>query len=418
MLKQSKIALAIAGILGGTSFSAMADGVPGGSMSLNPAFNIVMEGRYVDQDEAHFSLPGFQTADAFDHLGVYENGFSAGHNEINMGGTINDDTSGVISFAVENHDGESAIDLEEAYVQTESLGNGVTVKAGQFYSHIGILNTMHEHRQDFANASLVYIGMFAGHLSNTGVQLRWEQAGDLNVKVGAEVSTGASYPGGHNEDNNKGLTLFAKVGGNIGGNSSWNAGVSSYSSEFDARHTGGHHAGGGEEFEIEMGEVDVRGLDFEYLFSPNGKGNTGELKVSMEYYMRDENGTAMFTDALGEVAEADYDGEQSGYYVAAVYRFMDQWRVGLRFDHLESDNSFSNFDGDADGNTTAILLADFEDESRLISDREPERTTLMVDYAPNHNTTLRAQLMKDEVGAEKEDRIYLQYIVAIGGHGH
>jgi hypothetical protein len=234
------------------------------------------------------------------------------------------------------------------------------------------------------------------------------------------VSTGASYPGGHNEDNNNGLTLFAKVGGNIGGNSSWNAGISSFSSEFDVRHTGGHHAGGDEEFELEMGEVDVKGVDVEYIFSPNGKGKTGELKISMEYFVREEEGGAMLTleNQAGPfadgVAEAEYDGEQSGYYVAAVYRFMPMWRVGLRFDHLESDNSFSNFDP----GTTLMTQADFEDESRLISDREPERTTLMVDYAPNHNTTLRAQFMKDEVGAEKEDRIYLQYIVAIGGHGH
>jgi phosphate-selective porin len=181
MLKRTKIAVTIAGLLGVTSFSAIADGVPGGSMQNNPAFNVVLEGRYVDQDESHFSLPGFQAHDSFEHLGVYENGFSAGHNEINMGGTINDDISGVISFALESHDGESSVDLEEAYVESESLGNGVTVKAGQFYSHIGILNTLHEHRQDFANASLVYIGMFAGHLSNTGVQLRWEQAGDFNI---------------------------------------------------------------------------------------------------------------------------------------------------------------------------------------------------------------------------------------------
>jgi len=418
MLKKSSIALAIAGTLGVTSFNSYADGVPGGSMQNNPAFNVVMEGRYVDQDEAHFSLPGFQGADAFDHLGTFENGFSAGHNEINMGGTVTEDTSGVISFAVENHDGESSIDLEEAYVETTALGNGVTVKAGQFYSHIGLLNTKHEHRQDFANASLVYIGMFAGHLSNTGVQLRYEQAGDIGFAVGVEASTGADYPGGHNEDNNGGLTLFAKASGDIGSKSSWSAGVSSYSSDFDARHTGGHHAGGGEEFEIEAGSVKVTGVDLEYVFSPNGKGESGELKISMEYYMRDEDGEAMFTDALGEVASADYDGEQSGYYVAAVYRFMPKWRVGLRFDHLESDNSFSNYDGDVDANTTSILLADFEDESRLISDREPERTTLMVDYAPNHNTTLRAQYMQDDVGAETEDRIYLQYIVAIGGHGH
>ena len=418
MLKKSSIAFAIAGTLGVISFNSYADGVPGGSMQNNPAFNVVMEGRYVDQDEAHFTLPGFQSADAFDHLGAFESGFTTGHNEINMGGTITEDTSGVISFAVENHDGESSIDLEEAYVQTEALGNGAVVKVGQFYSHIGLLNTVHEHRQDFANAPLAYIGMFGGHLVDTGVQLRWEQAGDLNINVGAEITSGTSYPGGHSEDNNEGLVLFAKIGGDIGSKSSWSAGLSSYSSDFDERHTGGHHADTGEEFAIEAGSVKVTGVDLQYVFSPNGKGESGELKISMEYFMRDEDGEAMFTDAGGDIASAEYDGEQTGYYIAAVYTFMPKWRVGLRFDHLDSDNAFSNFDGDVDANTTAIALADFEDESGLITSHEPERTTLMVDYSPNHNTTIRAQYMQDDVGAETEDRIYLQYVVAIGGHGH
>ena len=419
MLKKSSSALAVASVLGVISFSAYADGgVPGGSMQHNPAFNFVLEGRYVDQDEAHFELPGFQATNHTDELGVYENGISSGHNEINMGGTISDDTSGYISFAVESHDGETNVELEEAYIESSALGNGVNFKVGEFYSHAGILNRLHEHRQDFANPALVYIGMFDGHLSDSGVQLRWDQVNDgLSYSLGVEATSGASYPGGHTEDKNGGLTLFAKVSGSIGSNQSWSAGLSSHSSEFDERHTGGH-ADTGEEFELEAGTVDVRGIDLEYVFSPNGKGKSGELKISMEYFVRDEDGEAMFTDAVGDQASAEYEGEQSGYYIAAVYRFMPQWRVGLRFEHLESDNSFSNYDGDADGNTTGILQADFEDESRLISDHEPERTTLMVDYAPNHNSVIRAQFMKDEAGDEKEDRIYLQYIVAIGGSGH
>ena len=411
MFNKSRLVLAVLGM--GIGANVYADGVPGDSMSHNPAFNVVMEGRYVDQDASHFSLPGFQATDAFDHYGTFENGFSTGHNEVNIGAHITHETSGVLSFAIESHDGETNVDLEEAYVDTKALGNDISVKAGQFYSSIGNQNILHEHRQDFANVSLVYLGIFGGHLVDTGLQARWEQQGGMNAQLGVEVTTGSEYPGGHNEDNNAGLAVFAKISGDLGSTSSWNAGVSMYSTDFDERHSGGHHATAGEEYATENGSVDVTGVDVEYFFSPNGKGHSGELKISMEYFMKDEDGEGAFTNVDG-TATADYDGEQSGYYIAAVYRFMPKWRVGVRFDHLESDNSFSNYDA----GTTVLTQAEFEDESRLISNHDPERSTIMVDYAPNHNSVVRAQFMKDDVGMDSEDRIYLQYIVAIGGHGH
>lgn len=414
MSKNNKFILCLLAIMGGAASNVMASGVPGDSMSHNPALNVVLEGRYVNQDETHFSLPGFQATEAFDHMGIYETGFSTGHNSVNAGANLTEHTSGTISFSVESHDGNSSVDLEEAFVETKALGNGVMVKAGQFYSGIGSQNVVHGHAQDFANVSLVYLAMFGGHLSDTGVQLRWENPGNMNFNFGIEKTTGASYPGGHNEDNNAGTTAFAKIGGVVGDRSSWNGGVSIFKSDFDARHTEGHHAGSDEEFEIENGSVTVTGIDLEYIFSPNGKGKSGELKVSAEYFKRDEDGEAMFTDLVGS-ADAEYEGEQSGYYIAAVYRFMPKWRVGIRFDHIESDNSFSNIDLGTSGLAT---VQDFEDESRLIADDDPERTTLMVDYAPNHNSVIRLQYMQDNSGHEKVNRTYLQYVVALGGHGH
>ncbi|WP_455208892.1 outer membrane beta-barrel protein [Kaarinaea lacus] len=412
MFKKTKIAVAVMGV-GLTASAVYADGVPGHSMSHNPAFNVVLEGRYVDQDHTHFALPGFQATEAFEHYGTFPSGFSTGHNEINMGADITPDTSGVLSFSIEYHDGETAVDLEEAYVDTKALGKGFWIKAGHYYSHIGNLNRVHEHRQDFANQSLVYLGMFGGHLADTGAQLRWEQEGGLNLKLGAEVSTGAEYPGGENIDNNNGMALFAKIGGDIGSKSSWNGGLSYYTSEFDERRSVAHDAVANESYATENGSVDVTGVDLEYFFSPNGKGEKGELKISAEYFMKDEDGEGAFTNAAG-IATANYTGEQVGYYVAAVYRFIPKWRVGVRFDHLEADNKFSNFDAGASG----ITEDEFLDESGMISTHDPERTTVMVDYAPNSNSVIRLQYMKDDVEEESEDRIYLQYVVAIGGHGH
>ena len=54
----------------------------------------------------------------------------------------------------------------------------------------------------------------------------------------------------------------------------------------------------------------------------------------------------------------------------------------------------------------------------MISDHNPERATVMVDYAPNANSVIRLQYKKDDATDESEDRVYLQYVVAIGGHGH
>ena len=193
------------------------------------------------------------------------------------------------------------------------------MKAGQFYSHIGNLNRVHEHRQDFANVSLVYLGMFGGHLVDTGVQLRWEQEGGLNLKFGAEASTGSDYPGDTSEDNNQGSSFFAKMGGDIGSKSSWGAGLSWFQTDFDERHSAAdHHDGEAAEYATENGSVKVGGVDAEYLFSPNGKGKKAELKLSAEYFTKDEDGIGALTNASG-TAEANYDGKQSGYYVAAVF---------------------------------------------------------------------------------------------------
>lgn len=432
MNKKSKIALAIisAAFTGQAAYAD--DSMHGGSMG-NPTVSVALEGRYVSQDTEGFALHGFQATDSFGHLGNYENGFSTGHNAVTISSNIAKSTSGTLDFAIESHDGSSSIDVEEAYIETSALGNGISVKVGQFFSGIGNQNAVHGHHQDFANASLVYIGMFGGHLSDTGVQFKWSQSGGVNLQIGAEITTGASFPGGgnneekpgsKNEDNNAGLGLFAKAGGSIGSTQSWKAGASLYSSEFGSRHSGGHHADSTESFAIEEGTVDVTGIDLEYLFSPNGKGKAGELKVSMEYFMRDEDGTGELTDTApdpAEIAEADYKGEQSGYYLAAVYRFKPQWRAGIRLDHLESDNVFTNVDNPDGLMHDGAVIADghdFAHATQMGSDHDPERSTVMVDYAPNSNSVIRAQFMKDEAGEVSENRIYLQYVVTLGGHGH
>jgi len=76
-------------------------------------------------------------------------------------------------MAIVQEEGETAIELEEAWIETLKLGNGLTIKGGQFFSGIGYLNSIHDHAHDFSDRPLIYDALFGGHLVDTGLQARW-----------------------------------------------------------------------------------------------------------------------------------------------------------------------------------------------------------------------------------------------------
>ncbi len=388
-----------------------ADSGPRSSNNFNPAISFIVEGRYASYDEGHsFELPGFQLAS---DEGIYAKGFSTGHNELNFFAKLSDSTSGFFHTSIETHDGSTEIDIEEGYIESSVLGNGLNFKAGQFFSAIGIYNEVHEHRQAFADVPLVYVAMFNTHLVDTGVQLSWKYKSALNLDAGIEVTTGTSFPGGEttSEANNKGRVVFIKLGDNDEHHFGWQTGLSFYSSDFNSR-TGEQVAGEGS-LEVLNGTTDVTGFDVALTFSPNGHDSVGQTKVQLEYFQRDEDGEIEYTE-LTDLSAAGYKGEQTGLYLQAVYRLSLLWSVGFRYDLLEADNTLSNFDGDVD--LAGLVLS--EEDTGLIAEKDPTRSAIVVDYSPNPLGTIRLQFMKDESGHESENRIYIQYLASIGGKKH
>jgi hypothetical protein len=132
--------------------------------------------------------------------------------------------------------------------------------------------------------------------------------------------------------------------------------------------------------------------------------------------MRNEKGEAEFAES-GEQAAADYDGEQKGYYIQAVYQWQPRWRIGLRYEHLEADNKIANYDGDVDGNATTIAQDEFLEESGLESAHDPERVSLMIDYSRSEFSRFRLQLNNDNSNPISDKQVYLQYIMSLGSHG-
>jgi hypothetical protein len=85
---------------------------------------------------------------------------------------------------------------------------------------------------------------------------------------------------------------------------------------------------------------------------------------------------------------------------------MQQWRVGYRRDQLDHGTVSNGI-----GLTAA-------DSPLLLTDYNPKRDTLMVDWSPTEFSRLRLQFASDKSRAGMTDnQVLLQYIYSLGAHG-
>ena len=308
--------------------------------SFNPAISVILDGRYADfsNEVEDYELPGFMLGG---EAGLGEAGFSIGHNEVAMSANIDDKFYGKITVAIADHEGETEVELEEAYIQTLGLG-GATVKAGRFYSAVGYLNEQHQHQWDFADAPLVYRGLFGDQLLDDGLQLTYIAATELLLQLGAEALSGHRFPAAGEDDGVGAWSVFFNLGGDIGDSHSWQIGLNHWQADDIDGRTGGGHGHGDADAVTETpgfsGESTINAVDLVYKWAPNGNPVNRNLKFQTEYFQRDEDGVI---DMIGSdpLETTAYGGEQSGWYTQLVYQFMPRWRAGLRYDRLDSDNS-------------------------------------------------------------------------------
>jgi len=112
--------------------------------------------------------------------------------------------------------------------------------------------------------------------------------------------------------------------------------------------------------------------------------------------------TAGLTPATG--ASGAYRSSQSGWYMQGAYQFMARWRVGLRYEELDSGNT----------DLGALNAADFP----RLAQNDPKRTTAMIDFSPSEFSRFRLQFARDEARFnEADNQVFLQYIMSLGTHG-
>ncbi|MEJ2453930.1 MAG: hypothetical protein P8103_07215 [Candidatus Thiodiazotropha sp.] len=357
--------------------------------NFNPDIALILSGTYGDfkQDPETYAIPGFPLAE---ETGPGEEGFSLGESELSVSANIDPDWYGQLTVALT---GEGEVEVENAFVQSSALGNGLTLRAGRFFSAIGYLNEQHAHSWDFVDAPLAYRALLGNQLGDDGVQIRWVAPMDLYTELGAEWLRGEAFPAGGGANEGRGAwSAFVHVGGDLNASHSWRAGLSYVSAESDERLT---ESEAGED--LFTGDSDLIIADLVWKWAPEGNSYERNLKLQAEYLRRRDEGE--FTPAGG--AALPLDVVANGWYAQAVYQFVHGWRVGLRHDHLKTDDPGNVFSGtvlDTQGHT-------------------PARNSLMLDYAHSEFSRLRLQYNRDESTAEADNQWFLQYQMSLGAHG-
>ena len=115
---------------------------------------------------------------------------------------------------------------------------------------------------------------------------------------------------------------------------------------------------------------------------------------------RTEDGDLSYT-ALAPTLADSYRASQSGWYVQGVYQFLPRWRVGARYDSLDSG-------------TPRIGLIESGalgwDDFPLLAPATPSRTTLMLDWNLSEFSRLRTQYAWDDARSGSDGRAVLPAI--------
>jgi hypothetical protein len=369
-----------------------AGGTPAGANAFNPAVSLILSGTYgrTTRDPNTYSLTGFAAPPGAD-LSPAPRSFSLGETELGLAANIDPWLSGVATIALRPDD---SVGVENAFVQTTSLGHGLSLKAGRFFSGIGYLNEQHAHTWDFVDAPLAYQAFLGGQFGDDGLQVRWLAPTDTFLELGAELGRGRAFPGGNTAGNGAGATaLYAHGGGDIGESSSWRAGLSLLNArptrlDLVALAPSGAPAVSG----AFSGRNRVLVADAVWKWAPNGNATRTNFKLQGEYLRSTRDGT--FADAGGAVRAVD--STQSGWYLQGVYQFVRSWRVGLRTERLDS------------GARSALTTAQYQ----------PRKDALMVDYSPSEFSRVRLQLARDRSRLGLADnQLFIQYQMSLGAHG-
>ena len=353
--------------------------------TFNPAIGLILVGTAASQtSNRDYQVPGFSLPE---EAGPTNEGFALAESELNFNANVDDKFFANFTFALASDDGETEVELEEAYIQSLAIPGGINITAGRFFSGMGYLNGFHAHTDNFADRPLSYEVFLGGQYKDDGIQARWLLPMQHFLEIGGELLRGDAFPAaGAARDGAGAWTLFAETGGDIGFSNSWKAGIGVLRAKVIDRPVDPSN----ENSLLFTGETDLYNLNFVWKWSPEGNPVNTNFKLQGEYFWREED---------GQLDAASYSGDQSGWYLQGFWQFKPQWRIGYRYDQVRADNK----------NVTGTALEARNDLT--------DRSSITVEWANSAFSRIRLQINAGQSGLENDNRWVLQYLHSLGAHG-
>ncbi len=362
--------------------STGSSGGGGSANAFNPAISIILNGSY----SAHSLDPNAYARSGFPIVGEggpSAKGFSLGESEVSMSANIDEKFYGQLTTSIGSDDQGDHLGVEEAFVDTTALPDGFSLRMGRFFSNIGYLNSHHAHTDKFFDRPLPYQAFLGNQYGDDGVQLRWVAPTSLFLELGGEIFRGKNYPAGGAGHAGAGVkTLFGHIGGDIGPDTEWLAGLSVLQSRSE----------GAEDGFVGDGKLYI--ADGTWKWAPQGNFKDGGITVRGEYFADHRNGN--YVDPVDAESISPWTGMRRGAYVEGVYRINRQWEAGVRFDKLWA--------GDLTG--------------PYANGYDPSRQTIAATWLNSEFSLFRLQYSHDRPNPDDTDNtLTLQYQVSLGAHG-
>ncbi len=326
-----------------------------------------------------------------------QNGFTVQNVELSLGAAVDPyfDAQANIIFQIDS-DGETVVELEEAFLVTRSLPGGLQVKGGQYFTEFGRLNKQHPHSWSFVDQPVVLSRFFGGDgLRSQGVRLSWLTP----TAWYSELIVGMQNPKGET------VTSFLNAPGEeVGGHVLIDRDARNFGDLlYSARWLNG----------FDLSDTVSMNLGVSGLWGPNASGDNTDTKiVGTDWYLkwqpaRTQRGfpfVSWHTEVLWRRYEAGDSGTPDqetlkdwGLFTQALWGFRPGWVAGLRWEYAT-----------ADGDTAADPLRDTR-----------KRLSPNLTWYPTEYSKLRLQYNHDwaeHLVDKTADSLWLQVEFNLGSH--
>jgi len=344
-------------------------------------------------------------------------GFTIQNVELTFAGVVDPYLRGDANIVLQiDQDGETTIELEEAYLTTLEFPYNLQLKAGQYFSQFGRLNAQHPHSWDFVDQPVINSRLLGGDgFRGPGAQLSWLTP----LPFFAELTGSVQNSQGETASSFRGV-----VGDSVAGRPLINRPVQSLAdlayvlrlkTSFDPTEeitiVPGISALFGPNATDQSSMTQIYGADFYLKWKPLANDQGWPFVAwQTEVMIRRYEAAAVFDGGGAQIDRARTLGDW-GAYSQVVWGFARPWVMGFRLDYARGqDDTFS--DGSYSSDTDSLR------------DRR-ERASVNLTYYPSEFSKVRLQYNYDRAEflsrapfSDPKDAhsIYLQFEILFGAH--